>query len=704
MKNSNPFNRVKQENSVDYSVFPAHKTTRTSMRIGEVTPVYAIEMIQGNHIELGLSQLTRFMTMDRPVMNDFEVNFGAFFVPYRALNKLAGHGIYTAQFLESLGDDIGSISLHAFDYEIWFNPITPDAWRSSHWFERFNPFTATNYSGKIVGSLYDHLGYLYPWDYLLNSFTCRVTVPSSGSDFSFNIGDSFRDFYTAACSPSLSVDNKTVVFDCILPSLVSGSVQVPSVQGMPKVGFIPFDLYCVLNPEFAFTPSPLQLEQKFSTSVKISTLNNNHVWSYFVDSQTASQVGFFTVGLQNWNKLVSGDTSVDIRELTNNKFTRLEQLVTAYYQEYIAFCSQYLIDNTINPQTILPLLVYLRIYGDYFLHPNYEDKNKWFEWIGACYLSDYAANSSSKINDFLFYLRSNDFTSSQRCDFYADRLLKGECLPCMWETDPFTCIVPYGVDSGAGSVKIADGDSVQDLFYKRNYARFKDMIARLGTDFKTNVTNLYGSEPNLTSETSQVVGFRKFPVRLQAIAQTSSGSDKSTQLADFAGFAYTNDSCGGFSWTAEEHGIFMVLAWVRPRKIAYFSRLDRWTVKSAYSDFLNPYLGGVGFEDVQVMDITGGRLNNQAVGQRERYFDYMCLNNEVSGAFRTIARNYSVDRDIDYTPVLGVNKPTLEFFYITERDDVQRVFNDMVNDPILVQIEFEGSVTRQLPAVMKLGF
>ncbi len=700
MKNSNPFNRVKQENSVDYSVFPAHKTTRTSMRIGEVTPVYSIEMIQGNHIELGLSQLTRFMTMDRPVMNDFEVNFGAFFVPYRALNKLAGHGIYTAQFAQVTGTEISDIANNAFDYEIWFNPITPDSWRSTHWFAKFNPYIAYDYSGKIVGSLFDHLGYLYPWDYLFNSFTCRVKVPvNSGTLFDFD--SSFRDFYTAACSPSVGPDNTAVHFDCVMPSLVSGSVQVPTVSGMPSIGFLPFDIYCVLNPDFAFSSDKLNLLHDFSTSVSFSSLNDNPVWSYFVDSSSAPQKAYFVQGLQNWAKLVSGDSSVDIRELTNNKFTRLEQLVNAYYQEYIAFCSQYFIDNTVNPQTILPLLVYLRIYGDYFLHPNYEDKNKWFEWIGASYISDY---NNGKNKKFLYFLRQYDFTSSQRGDFYADRLLKGECLPCMWETDPFTCIVPYGVDSGAGSVKIADGDSVQELFYKRNYARFKDMIARLGTDFKTNVTNLYGSEPNLTSETSQVVGFRKFPVRLQAIAQTSSGSDKSTQLADFAGFAYTNDSCGGFSWTAEEHGIFMVLAWVRPRKIAYFSRLDRWTVKSVYSDFLNPYLGGVGFEDVQVMDITGGRLNNQAVGQRERYFDYMCLNNEVSGAFRTIARNYSVDRDIDYTPVLGANAPTLEFFYITERDDVQRVFNDMVNDPILVQIEFEGSVTRQLPAVMKLGF
>ena len=91
MKLQNPFSRLRKKDFIPMSLFPCNKVTRTSMPIGRLVPLYTLEMMQNNRAKISCSQLTRFLTMSAPVMQNFEITFGAFFCPYLALDDYFVH-------------------------------------------------------------------------------------------------------------------------------------------------------------------------------------------------------------------------------------------------------------------------------------------------------------------------------------------------------------------------------------------------------------------------------------------------------------------------------------------------------------------------------------------------------------------------------------------------------------------------------------
>ena len=116
----NPFKRHEKKDFLPQSIMPASKLTRTSMQIGRVVPVYTIEVMKNNDWRAKISNVSRFMTMQKPVMNDFEVSFGAFYVPYVALDDVTGSPI-AARASSVLANYIAHSGLHAREF---FNPST----------------------------------------------------------------------------------------------------------------------------------------------------------------------------------------------------------------------------------------------------------------------------------------------------------------------------------------------------------------------------------------------------------------------------------------------------------------------------------------------------------------------------------------------------------------------------------------------------
>ena len=160
MKVINPFDRFKDKSFKPRSLFPASKMTRTSLPIGRLVPLYYNEMMAGDKIKLKMSQLTRFMPMVRPVMQNYEFGVGAFFVPYRSLDRFTnphpkydwttgGSNLTLAQYK--------SIALNAREF---FNPDADPETRNHPLDFYANNLTCP--PSGWSGSLFDHLQYYCP--------------------------------------------------------------------------------------------------------------------------------------------------------------------------------------------------------------------------------------------------------------------------------------------------------------------------------------------------------------------------------------------------------------------------------------------------------------------------------------------------------------------------------------------------------------
>lgn len=352
-------------------------------------------------------------------------------------------------------------------------------------------------------------------------------------------------------------------------------------------------------------------------------------------------------------------------------------------------------------------LAYQRIYADWFLNEHYTKHEDYLDMIGSAYIAgaQSLANGDGKTMDDWFKAgqladgNNPKLSSDPTLSYFGDRVAKGECMPVLWSLD---CVTNLRQSTSTSSTPI--GQSITENFYNRFYARFKDLINRMGPDYRRNARALYGKGPDDASLLrSQVVGYRSFDVQIGDVAQNSQSTLDST-LGQFAGYAVSRDKAGSFDWTAQESGVFVVLAWVRPKYTCFADLVPRSLYKKEYMDYLIPQFGGVGYQDFAYKQLNPTDNNpDSRLGFEERYSEYMMMDNECSGLMRTSMAYYNSNRI--GTPCYAPG--TADYYhllYMDEESDLKRVFVDNYNDPILISAYFNGNVTRQLPATIKTEF
>lgn len=90
--------------SITRSMFRRPSQHKTSMKLGEITPIYCDEVLPGDTIKLRLASLIRMSTPFVPIMDNIFIDYYAFFVPNRLVwehwkefmgENTSGAGIYT---------------------------------------------------------------------------------------------------------------------------------------------------------------------------------------------------------------------------------------------------------------------------------------------------------------------------------------------------------------------------------------------------------------------------------------------------------------------------------------------------------------------------------------------------------------------------------------------------------------------------------
>lgn len=72
--------------SPKFSVFPCKHTNKLSCGIGKNVPVAYEQLGPGDRYVSDIGQLTRFAPLAAPTMDEFEVTYDTFFVPFRIMN------------------------------------------------------------------------------------------------------------------------------------------------------------------------------------------------------------------------------------------------------------------------------------------------------------------------------------------------------------------------------------------------------------------------------------------------------------------------------------------------------------------------------------------------------------------------------------------------------------------------------------------
>lgn len=874
MKTINPFKRLNKEDFIPCSLFPASKVCDTSLDIGRATPLYCLDMVAGNRVSLDLSQLTRFQPMIAPVMTNYSIEYGAFFVPYVAFDEFFQSTWFRTHCQNT--DVHRKAVLRAREF---FNPAIDNSEKVHPW-----NFSTKRCGDKVawVGSLYDHLraplglpdwsvdkiyssvgasaddseevnafldtylyhvgtqngtkfkdlfsnaiygagtlslksgsnqGVLSPFQILVNhpefirdyankrtpfldwistgSYTKQGEdlsgTPVYLSGFANDIGNAYKDDTLTKGNQIINnfVDNvhigtilrnpSTSGSPCSWSPLLSSEGNFPTVDFSALIAEMyftytgkrangSFGLVSATDPTITYTAQS-------SKQTTLYSLISDSVYSQFLPLLDSSAsvpslemlsgekefYGFLVWVVDSYHlldensyqkqvlgsypstaiKRILGITTVD-EELS--EFRRVYASLLMYFfgvdslsanskwfSSYLSY-SDMLGKNTISQVqgayrsyvealwisanrnlewNSVYWLAYQRIFADWFLNEHYTKHEDYLDLVGAAYIAGAQSLQNGDGKTMTDWFTAGDIADGNNpklledptLSYFGDRIAKGECMPVLWSLD---CVTNLRQSTSTSSTPI--GQSITENFYNRFYARFKDLINRMGPDYRRNARALYGKGPDDASLLrSQVVGYKSFDMQIGDVAQNSESTKDST-LGQFAGYAVSRNRAGSFDWTAQESGVFVVLAWVRPKYTCFADLVPRSLYKSEYMDYLIPQFGGVGYQDFAYKQLNPTDANpDSRLGYEERYSEYMMLDNECSGLMRTSMAYYNSNRI--GTPCYAPN--TADFYhllYMDEESDLKRVFVDNFNDPVLVSAYFNGNVTRQLPATIKTEF
>lgn len=871
MKTINPFKRLNKEDFIPCSLFPASKVCDTSMDIGRATPLYCLDMVAGNRVSLDVSQLTRFQPMLAPVMTNYSVEFGAFFVPYVALDEF-----FTSTWFRTNCQNTDVQRRSVLRAREFFNPAIDNSEKVHPWF-----FTTQRCGKQVnwIGSIYDHLRAplgLPDWsvdtvyassekskdDSERVSVDLLKSVTVKGKTTKTTVNKLFVSSFAAYDSGTFVLDGKDVISPLSLlvlnPSVVDASMRqdfitltnnniwatVGSTDRFTLVDLVNSDRTIDIGKYCANALNDIQntlagtITEFYSIGTAKFTVTSSispHSWSPYRSSDNRidvnsfvkllwrewfgyTPVGTFAVGADGtvtyaaasadtagtvvlsslfdsikytgFGRIVSADyaspelSTVSVLPFGKNEILSFaawimihvlhDDFLTSEYERVQNGTSSVSLQGTINTilgdavaatlhvdtydylcaaayhlygignttlswsdlfgkKTVVALqngyrsyieslwisasrslewnsvywLCYHRIFADWFLNEHYTKHEDYLDLVGAAYIAgaqSLAAKDSKTMDDWFKAGQLADgnnpkLSADPTLSYFGDRIARGECMPVLWSLDSVTNLRQT---TSTSSTPI--GQSITENFYNRFYARFKDLINRMGPDYRRNARALYGKGPDDASLLrSQVVGYRSFDVQIGDVAQNSESTQEST-LGQFAGYAVSRDKAGSFDWTAQESGVFFVLAWVRPKYTCFSDLVPRSLYKKEYMDYLIPQFGGVGYQDFAFKQLNPVDKNGDSrLGFEERYSEYMMMDNECSGLMRTSMAYYNANRI--GTPCYAPG--TADYYhllYMDEESDLKRVFVDNVNDPVLISAYFNGNVTRQLPATIKTEF
>lgn len=176
--------------------------------------------------------------------------------------------------------------------------------------------------------------------------------------------------------------------------------------------------------------------------------------------------------------------------------------------------------------------------------------------------------------------------------------------------------------------------------------RFYEAQARGGSRYIEFVQNVFGvTSPDARQQRAEYIGGMRFPINMDQVLQTS-GTDTTSPQGNTAAFSCTVDSDNLCTYSATEHGYFLVVACIRTNH-SYQQGIERMWSRKKFFDFYVPQLANIGEQEIRnkeifaqgsnVVDESGNVVDEQVFGYQEAWADYRYHPNRVSGKLRSTA-------------------------------------------------------------------
>lgn len=635
-----------------YSAFPFSADVKTTYEIGKVVPFHkVIELMPGESWDCRVQGLTRFLPMSAPVMQRYEQDMIAMFVPYRLL---------------------WSEEAPIWDSNKFFNPSTLDANRPAVPFVKISQLFDSNFP-QVNKSLFDYLG--YPTFSNLYENLLAPTVSK------FYLGSFFAVDATGINNQVRFNENASSISSLLDLSAADAGGYIEVVTDSSTVNPIRIYFYqdpSNLDPSDYTEDYPIKcVHTFFSWLLSKFPVGSQDVLAYGSDIQDPTEGSELStrsiwVKVDSIEKVIAGlPGSYTVEGLWNS------------YLNYV-FTEGVLSAVAEREVSLLPWLAYHKAYSDWFLNTTLIDPDA---YMSALYnFTDQLVNDHKTLAE----ISSGHSSAGTAAAFISNCISDGDPCPRMWMDDYFTSAFPSA--SNGSDVSIPVNGTIPQLWTANRLQEFRMRVQLAGKRFIDQIRALWGVDvPDMRLQRTEVIGRWKTNLIVSDVLQNST-STESSKLGEPAGYAtaYGSDRLGHY--TAQEPGLIVIVGSIRPTS-AYVDQVSRLIYKSDYYDFENPIFDNVGMQAIMSDEIQPS-LNgsNSIFGYTpRRYAEYMQNFNEVHGDFKLSLDYWHSARKFKVAPALNP-----DFISFSPEDNVNRIFADQAGSNVLSQFYFDMVVSRPL--------
>ena len=215
-----------------------------------------------------------------------------------------------------------------------------------------------------------------------------------------------------------------------------------------------------------------------------------------------------------------------------------------------------------------------------------------------------------------------------------------------WTTENYENLQPGTANTLLADLSEATAATINQLRQAFAIQRFYEAQARGGSRYIEFVQNVFGvTSPDARQQRAEYIGGMRFPINMDQVLQTSS-TDATSPQGNTSAFSCTVDSDNLCTYSATEHGYFLVVACIRTNH-SYQQGIERMWSRKKFFDFYVPQLSNIGEQEIRnkeifaqgsnVVDEDGNVVDDQVFGYQEAWADYRYHPNRISGKLRSTA-------------------------------------------------------------------
>lgn len=244
------------------------------------------------------------------------------------------------------------------------------------------------------------------------------------------------------------------------------------------------------------------------------------------------------------------------------------------------------------------------------------------------------------------------------------------------------------------------GISINDFRAVNSFQRWLETNIRRGFKYKDQIKARWGVDlEEKILDMPEFLGGVSCDVDINTVSQTT--ETESSPLGSYAGqmsaFGKSEHTINHF---CDDYGYIMAILSVVPSP-SYSCTLPKHFTDFSPLDYYSPEFAHIGMQPITYKELcplaslrsNGKDQLSEVFGYQRPWWQYLNMNDEVHGLFRTSLHNFVLNREFNFLPELNSEFTTID------HDSLNNVFSTDTGDKILGQIYFDIEAKRPIPSV-----